>query len=157
MLLLNDLHFRKIETDDLEMILYWRNSTDVRKYMLNDKIIKLEDHIKWFKKISKNKSFDVLVTEYKKKPVGIVSISELDLSSRTCTWGQYIGADISSPPFDKVAKLYGAKGYKVDRVSEINEAVKAAISCKKPAVIDVAVDPKALYSFRRDSFKHRVK
>jgi hypothetical protein len=24
-------------------------------------------------------------------------------------------------------------------------------------VIDVDVDPKALYSFRRDSFKHRVK
>ena len=70
---------------------------------------------------------------------------------------RYIGADISSPPFDKVAKLYGAKGYKVDRVSEINEAVKAAINCNKPAVIDVAVDPKALYSFRRDSFKHRIK
>jgi thiamine pyrophosphate-dependent acetolactate synthase large subunit-like protein len=70
---------------------------------------------------------------------------------------RYIGADISSPPFDKVAKLYGAKGYKVDKVSEINEAVKAAINCNKPAVIDVAVDPKALYSFRRDSFKHRIK
>jgi len=70
---------------------------------------------------------------------------------------RYIGADISSPPFDKVAELYGAKGYKVDRVSEINEVVKAAINCNKPAVIDVAVDPKALYSFRRDSFKHRIK
>ncbi|MDC1476228.1 thiamine pyrophosphate-binding protein, partial [Pelagibacteraceae bacterium] len=70
---------------------------------------------------------------------------------------RYIGADISSPPFDKVAKLYGATGYKVDKVSEIDEAVKAAINCKKPAVIDVAVDPKALYSFRRDSFKHRIK
>ena len=70
---------------------------------------------------------------------------------------RYIGADISSPPFDKVAELYGAKGYKVDRVSEINEAVKAAINSNKPAVIDVAVDPKALYSFRRDSFKHRIK
>ena len=40
---------------------------------------------------------------------------------------------------------------------KINEAVKAAINCNKPAVIDVAVDPKALYSFRRDSFKHRIK
>ena len=70
---------------------------------------------------------------------------------------RYIGADISSPPFDKVAKLYGAKGYKVEKISEVNEAVKDAISCKKPAVIDVAVDPKALYSFRRDSFKHRKK
>jgi thiamine pyrophosphate-dependent acetolactate synthase large subunit-like protein len=70
---------------------------------------------------------------------------------------RYIGSDISSPPFDKVAKLYGAKGYKVDRVSEINEAVRAAINCNKPAVIDVAVDPKALYSFRRDNFKHKIK
>ena len=70
---------------------------------------------------------------------------------------RYIGADISSPPFDKVAQLYGAKGYKVEKISEINEAVKEAINCKKPAVIDVAVDPKALYSFRRDSFKHRTK
>ena len=70
---------------------------------------------------------------------------------------RYIGADISSPPFDKVAELYGAKGFKVERVSEINEAVKAALENNKPSVIDVAVDPKALYSFRRDSFKHRIK
>ena len=31
------------------------------------------------------------------------------------------------------------------------QAVKAALKCNKPAVIDVDVDPKALYSFRRDS------
>ena len=94
MLSLNDLNFRKIEPDDLEMILYWRNSTEVRKYMLNDNIILLEDHLKWFKKISNDKSFDILVTEYKSTPVGIVSISELDFFNRTCTWGQYIGANI---------------------------------------------------------------
>jgi len=70
---------------------------------------------------------------------------------------RYIGADISSPPFDKVAELYGAKGFKVERSSEIGEAVKAALKCNKPAVIDVAIDPKALYSFRRDTFKHRTK
>ncbi|MGB0384809.1 MAG: thiamine pyrophosphate-binding protein [Ardenticatenaceae bacterium] len=70
---------------------------------------------------------------------------------------RYIGADISSPPFDKVAELYGAAGYRVERVSEIGEAVQAALHCGKPAVIDVAVDPNALYSFRRDSFKHRTK
>ena len=43
------------------------------------------------------------------------------------------------------------------KFSEINEAVSAALKCNKPAVIDVDVDPKALYSFRRDSFKHRKK
>jgi len=70
---------------------------------------------------------------------------------------RYIGADVSSPAFDKAAELYGAAGFKVDRLSEIGEAVDAALTCGKPAVIDIAVDPKALYSFRRDSFKHRAK
>ena len=70
---------------------------------------------------------------------------------------RYIGTDITSPPFDKIAQLYGAKGFEVNKVSEVNEALKAALKCNKPAVINVNVDPKALYSFRRDSFKHRTK
>ena len=40
---------------------------------------------------------------------------------------------------------------------QINQVVKEALKINKPVVIDVDVDPKALYSFRRDSFKHRVK
>ena len=71
--------------------------------------------------------------------------------------GRYIGSDINSPPFDKVAELYGAKGFRVERTSEINEAVDAALKCDKLAVVDIAMDPKALYSFRRDSFRHRTK
>jgi len=70
---------------------------------------------------------------------------------------RYLGADIASPPFDKVAELYGARGLKVKKVSEINQAVREALKINKPVVIDVDVDPKALYSFRRDSFKHRTK
>ncbi len=69
--------------------------------------------------------------------------------------GRYIGADISSPPFDKVAELYGAAGFRAERLSEVGGAVEAALACGKPAVVDIAVDPAALYSFRRDSFKHR--
>ena len=68
---------------------------------------------------------------------------------------RYIGANISSPPFDKVAELYGAAGFRVERIGEVGEAVQAALDCGKPAVVDIAVDPAALYSFRRDSFKHR--
>ncbi len=69
--------------------------------------------------------------------------------------GRYIGADISSPPFDEAAELYGAKGYKAERLSDVAPAIEAALKCGKPAVVDVSVDPAALYSFRRDSFKHR--
>lgn len=69
--------------------------------------------------------------------------------------GRYIGANVSSPPFDKAAELYGAAGFRVERLAEVGEAVSAALACGKPAVVDIAVDPAALYSFRRDSFKHR--
>ena len=68
---------------------------------------------------------------------------------------RYIGADIKSPPFDKVAKLYGAEGFHVENISELKDAISSALNCNKPVVINVEVDPNALYSFRRDSFKHR--
>lgn len=69
--------------------------------------------------------------------------------------GRYIGADVSSPPFDKLAELYGAAGFRATTLAETAGAIQAALVCGKPAVVDVAVDPAALYSFRRDSFKHR--
>ena len=69
--------------------------------------------------------------------------------------GRYIGADVSSPPFDQIAETYGAAGFRAERLSDVAPAVEAALASGKPAVVDVAVDPNALYSFRRDSFKHR--
>lgn len=70
---------------------------------------------------------------------------------------RYIGADVPNPPYDKVAELFGAKGFRVERAQDIEAAVSAAMVCGKPAVVDIQVDPNALYSFRRDSFKHRDK
>jgi acetolactate synthase-1/2/3 large subunit/sulfoacetaldehyde acetyltransferase len=70
---------------------------------------------------------------------------------------RYIGAEVPNPPYDKVAELYGARGFRIERAEEIEGAVRAAVECGKPAIVDVQVDPNALYSFRRDSFKHRDK
>lgn len=69
--------------------------------------------------------------------------------------GRYIGADISTPDFVKTAELYGAAGFAAPRLDDVAPAIEAALTCGKPAVVDISVDPKALYSFRRDSFKHR--
>ncbi|MDC1296610.1 thiamine pyrophosphate-binding protein [Alphaproteobacteria bacterium] len=70
---------------------------------------------------------------------------------------RYIGADINSPPFHKLAEIYGAKGYHIEELKDLRNAVSDALVCNKPAVINVDVDPKAIYSFRKDSFKHRCK
>jgi acetolactate synthase-1/2/3 large subunit/sulfoacetaldehyde acetyltransferase len=70
---------------------------------------------------------------------------------------RYIGANIDSPPFDKVAELYGAAGFHVNKISELKDVINTALQCEKPAIINVDVDPSALYSFRTDSFKHKQK
>lgn len=69
--------------------------------------------------------------------------------------GRYLGADVPNPPYDQLARLWGAQGFRVDQASQLEATIGAAIACGRPAVVDVMVDPDALYSFRRDSFKHR--
>jgi acetolactate synthase-1/2/3 large subunit/sulfoacetaldehyde acetyltransferase len=69
--------------------------------------------------------------------------------------GRYLGADVPNPPYDQLARLWGAQGFRVDRADQLEATIGAAIACGRPAVVDVMVDPEALYSFRRDSFKHR--
>ena len=69
--------------------------------------------------------------------------------------GRYIGANVSSPAFDQLAELYGARSFRADTLGQMAEAIEATLACGKLAIVDSAVDPTALYSFRRDSFKHR--
>ena len=70
---------------------------------------------------------------------------------------RYIGADVPNPPYDRLAELWGAAGFRVDRAADLAATVRDAVACGRPAIVDVKVDPAALYSFRRDSFKHRAK
>jgi acetolactate synthase-1/2/3 large subunit/sulfoacetaldehyde acetyltransferase len=71
--------------------------------------------------------------------------------------GRYIGADIPNPPYDKLAELHGAAGFRVGKAAELDSVLREAFKCGRPAIVDVQVDPEALYSFRRDSFQHRAK
>ena len=70
--------------------------------------------------------------------------------------GRYIGADVPNPPYDRLAELWGAAGFRVDQAADLGATVERALASDRPAVVDVRVDPEALYSFRRDSFKHRA-
>jgi acetolactate synthase-1/2/3 large subunit/sulfoacetaldehyde acetyltransferase len=70
--------------------------------------------------------------------------------------GRYLGADVPNPPYDKLAELFGAAGFRVERAQDIERVVGAALACNRPAVVDIQVDPNALFSFRRDSFAHRA-
>ena len=52
---------------------------------------------------------------------------------------RYIGVDLVNPRFDKLAEVYGAKGYYVERAQDIGDAVKDALAQNGPSVIEIPV------------------
>ena len=63
-----------------------------------------------------------------------------------------LGAEIASPPFDRVAALSGAHGLSVERPGELAPALTEALDCGGPSVIHVKIDPDALSTLRKDRF-----
>ncbi|MBI2171403.1 MAG: thiamine pyrophosphate-binding protein [Chloroflexi bacterium] len=55
-----------------------------------------------------------------------------------------VGSDITNPRFDKLAQLFGANGFYVDRVEDVGDALKQAMASDLPSVIEMPVDPKEL-------------
>ena len=54
---------------------------------------------------------------------------------------RYIGADIGNPRYDRLAELFGARGYYVEHADQIGDVVRAALACGKPAVVEIPIDP----------------
>ena len=54
---------------------------------------------------------------------------------------RYIGCDIGNPRYDQYARLFGAEGYYVDHPDQVGDAVRAALSCGKPAIVEIPIDP----------------
>jgi acetolactate synthase-1/2/3 large subunit/sulfoacetaldehyde acetyltransferase len=52
---------------------------------------------------------------------------------------RYIGVDLANPRFDKLAEVYGARGFYVTRPDEIGDAVSTALKSAKPCIIEIAV------------------
>ena len=70
---------------------------------------------------------------------------------------RYIGANITNPRFDRLAELYGARGFYAETPEELSAALKEALKTNGPSVIEVPVDPEELpYPARAaDVFKDR--
>jgi acetolactate synthase-1/2/3 large subunit/sulfoacetaldehyde acetyltransferase len=52
---------------------------------------------------------------------------------------KYIGVDLVNPRFDKVAEVYGARGFYVDRPQDIADALREALALDEPSVMEIPV------------------
>ena len=52
---------------------------------------------------------------------------------------RYVGVDLVNPRFDRLAEVYGARGFYVTRPQDIGDAVTAALAHDGPSVIEIPV------------------
>ncbi len=58
--------------------------------------------------------------------------------------GRTVGTDLKNPDFAALARSFGAAGFTVKTSEEFAPALKEALTCGKPAVIDIHTDPEQI-------------
>jgi thiamine pyrophosphate-dependent acetolactate synthase large subunit-like protein len=55
--------------------------------------------------------------------------------------GADLGYDLGNVDFPKLADSFGVSGQRIEKPDEIGPALKRAIKARKPALLDIMVDP----------------
>ena len=81
---------KKLRQNHLELILTWRNSSEVRKAMVSQKKISYSEHLKWYDNLNNNKDAKwFLYEDIKRIPSGVIYLSSIDKSKKNGVWGFY--------------------------------------------------------------------
>lgn len=79
---------REMRSDDLELVLEWRNHPDVRRYMLTQHEITMQEHRAWFERSCKDEARRQLIVMEREVPLGFVSFVGVNLRG-IADWGFY--------------------------------------------------------------------
>lgn len=91
---MNKLGFlRGIKESELELMLSWRNSDEVRKNMYNSQIISLEDHKRWWDKTKKSNESQYFMYEDIDGTQGVVAITNVSGRDKNASWAFYASPD----------------------------------------------------------------
>lgn len=85
----DSLLIRAMTEQDLKMVLQWRNHIDIRRFMLTQHEISLEEHTMWFKRVSADPKRRLMLVEEDKQPLGFVQFSNVGVDE-VSDWGFYI-------------------------------------------------------------------
>jgi UDP-4-amino-4,6-dideoxy-N-acetyl-beta-L-altrosamine N-acetyltransferase len=79
---------RLLSDEDLPMVLTWRNHPAVRKFMLTQHEIGMEEHSNWFARVKDDKTQRQLIACYGGDPIGFVQFTSV-LKGGIANWGFY--------------------------------------------------------------------
>jgi UDP-4-amino-4,6-dideoxy-N-acetyl-beta-L-altrosamine N-acetyltransferase len=83
---------RKVNEQDLSMVIAWRNHADVRRFMFTQHEISLDEHRNWFAKASLDPSRSLLIVEEAGQAIGYVQFSKVE-DGGIADWGFFVRPD----------------------------------------------------------------
>jgi RimJ/RimL family protein N-acetyltransferase len=88
------LSFREIQIeDDAELILRWRTSNRVSRFMSTEVDHDIQAHTRWLKSVFAKKDYYHWIIEKDNRPVGLINLHDYSERDETTSWGLYIGEE----------------------------------------------------------------
>ena len=109
---------RLLTYEDLPTLLAWRNHLDVRRFMLTQHEITLEEHQRWFSAASQDSTRRLLIVEDAHGAIGFVQFSSVGPGS-VAEWGFYARPDAAKGSGRKIgfaALDYAFQGLRLHKV-----------------------------------------
>ncbi len=90
--MIDDCIIRSMNKTDLEPVLAWRNHPEIRRYMLSQHKISLDEHRHWFELTSQDSKRRLLIVEHTEIPIGFVHFNGV-APDGVADWGFYTVPD----------------------------------------------------------------
>lgn len=86
-------NFVTLDKDYIEMVRVWRNNPEIRNMMYHRDIISPEQHIEFVNRLNNKDNCFYWLVKFNDKPVGVMSIVDLDLDNNQGELGYYLAPD----------------------------------------------------------------
>ena len=83
---------RSVCSDDLELLLSWRNHPGTRRFMFNQKVITMLEHQQWFEHALQQEDRQLLIYEVAGVPLGYMNFTNA-VANGVSEWGFYVAPD----------------------------------------------------------------
>lgn len=84
---------RKMDFEDLNQVLEWRNHYDIRSYMFNQEKIASTEHVKWFENNCNSQLQYMYIYEAQGVSMGFVQLKRKNIDTSVYEWGFYTSPD----------------------------------------------------------------
>jgi len=97
------MHFIKIKPEHLELILKWRTSDFVTRFMYTNIEYDIGKQQKWYEQIQKDMNSHYWLMSYKEQLIGFISLTDINNRDKRAYWNFYIG----DPAFSMLGGFIG--------------------------------------------------